>query len=150
MPGQFWTSPEGRELLEPGLAAIANAHKRGRGSWLATPAAQLLLGAAGLAVITLVCFRLGVGLATTAFAYMTLVTVLSLIGSFIGAVILSIAAVACLNYFFVPPLFAFRVDYPMDVLAIVAFLTVSLLVTALMARLRKNPPKIPKPLGESW
>ena len=70
--------------------------KRGRGSWLANLAAQLLLGAAGLAVITLVCFRLGVGLASTAFAYMTLVTVLSLIGSFIGAVILSIVAVACL------------------------------------------------------
>ena len=112
--------------------------KHGRGSWLANLAAQLLLGAAGLAVITLVCFQLGVGLASTAFAYVTLVTVLSLIGSFIGAVILSIVAVACLNYFFAPPLFSFRVDYPLDILAIVAFLAVSLQVTALMARLRKT------------
>ena len=36
---------------------------------LQAAAAQFLLGIAGLAVITFVCFWLGVGLARTAFAY---------------------------------------------------------------------------------
>ena len=107
-----------------------------RGSWPTNLAAQILLGAAGLAVITFLCFRLGFSLAATAFAYMTLVTLLSLIGNFVGAVILSITAVACLNYFFVPPLFSLLIDYPEDIIAIVAFLTSSLLVTALIAQLR--------------
>ena len=41
-------------------------HKRRPG--LQALAAQLLLGIAGLALITFVCFRLGLGLARTGFA----------------------------------------------------------------------------------
>ena len=122
----------------------------GRGPRLANFAAQLLLGAIGLAVITFLCFRFGAGLASTAFAYMTVLTLLSLIGSFIGAVILSIAAVACLNYFFTPPLFTFRIEYPQDILAVAAFLTLSLLVTTSDRAVAQNSPKMPKHLGDCW
>ena len=45
---------------------------------------------------------------------MILVALVSLLGSFSVSVVLSIIAVACLNYFFVPPLFEFRVDDPDD------------------------------------
>ena len=75
-------------------------------------AAQLLLGIAGLALITLVCFRLGIGLARTGFAYVIMVALVSLLGSFSASVVLSIVAAACLNYFFAAPLFAFRIDVP--------------------------------------
>ena len=107
-----------------------------RGSWVARVTAQLLLGASGLALITLLCFRFNMGLASAAFGYLTLITLLCVIGSFTGAVVLSIAAVACLNYFFTPPQFSFQVEYPEDILALAAFLTISLLVTALIARWR--------------
>jgi PAS domain S-box-containing protein len=100
-------------------------------------AAQFLFGSIGLALLTFVCFRLGLDLATTALAYLTLIVLLSLMGSFTWSAILSIAAVVCLNYLFVPPLFHFRVDYPLDVAALTAFLTSSLVVSGLMTRTRR-------------
>jgi hypothetical protein len=42
-------------------------------------AAQFLLGIAGLALITFVCFWLGIGLARTAFAYVILIALVSLL-----------------------------------------------------------------------
>src|ERR1700760_3289988 len=97
-----------------------------------------VLGAAGLAGITFLCLRFDMNLACAAFGYLTLIALLSLMGSFIGAVGLSIAAVVCLNFFFTSPLFTLRVEYPDDVFGLAAFLTSALLVTALVARLRKT------------
>ena len=63
-------------------------------------AAQLLLGSLGLALATLVCFRLGLNLATAAFAYLIVIVLISLMGSTFASAILSIIAVGGLNYFF--------------------------------------------------
>jgi len=109
-----------------------------RRAQLLAAAAQFLLGSAGLALITFVCFRLGIGLARTGFAYVVLVALASLFGSFTVSVVLSIVAAACLNYFFAPPLFEFRIDAPEDIERIVAFLTTSLVVTALTTKLRAS------------
>jgi K+-sensing histidine kinase KdpD len=99
--------------------------------------AQFLLGIAGLAAITFVCFQLGFGVGRTSFAYLILVALVSLLGSFGISVVLSILAVACLNYFFVAPLFEFRVDDPDDVMRIAAFLTASLVFTSLTSKLNR-------------
>ena len=132
-----WISPShGRPSVT--LQRLAVLMKRDRGSWLGKLAAQCVLGGAGLFVITFLCFRLDVSLASTAFAYLTLVSLLSLVGCFVGSVVLSLAAVACLNYFFTVPLLSFQVEYSQDILALAAFLTSSLLVTALVARSRKT------------
>ena len=101
------------------------------------PAAQFLLGSVGLALLTLVCFRLQLNLASTAFGYLILIVLLSLMGSFVASVILSIIAVGCLNYFFAAPIFDFRADYPLDVLAVIGFLTASLIVAGLVQRARR-------------
>jgi PAS domain S-box-containing protein len=100
--------------------------------------AQFLLGISGLALITFVSFQLGFGLARTAFAYVILVALVSLLGSFAASVVLSAVAAALLNYFFAPPLFEFRVDAPDDLVRIAAFLTTSLVVTALIAKVRAS------------
>src|ERR1700739_2204479 len=94
-------------------------------------AAQFLLGIAGLALITFVCFQIGFGVARTASAYVILIALVSLLGRFSVSVVLSIVAVACLNYFFVPPLFQLRVDDPQDIARMGVFLTTSLVVTVL-------------------
>ena len=102
-------------------------------------AAQFLLGIAGVALVTFVCFRIGFGVGRTSFAYVILIALLSLLGSFGVSLVLSIVSVACLNYFFVPPLFEFfRVDDPDDIVRMAAFLTTSLLVTALTTKLRAS------------
>jgi PAS domain S-box-containing protein len=96
------------------------------------------LGAVGLASLTFACFRLGLTITTTALAYVTLLAAVSLLGSFSASVILSIAAAACLNFFFTPPLFDFRVDTQEDLVAITALLATSLIVTALTTKIRRS------------
>lgn len=108
---------------------------RSRIARLPAIAAQLLLGAAGLALITLVCVQLGFGLARTGFAYVILLALVSLLGSFSASVALSILAAACLNYFFAAPLFQLGIDLPDNLERIAVFLTTSLVVTALTTRL---------------
>ena len=97
--------------------------------------AQFLLGIAGLALITFICFQLGFGVARTGYVYVILVALLSVLGSFTASVILSFVAAACLNYFFAPPLFEFRLDASDDIVRIALFLTTSLVVTALTTKL---------------
>ena len=110
-------------------------------------AAQFLLGIAGLALITFVCFRVEFGVARTGFAYVILVALVSLLGSFIASVVLSIVAAACLNYFFAPPLFEFRIDALDDVVRIAAFLTTSLIVSALTTKLRASKVRVSSQAG---
>jgi PAS domain S-box-containing protein len=100
------------------------------------PVAQFLLGIVALALLTLVCFWLQLNLASAAFGYVIVIVLLSLMGSFVASVIFSTIAVGCLNYFFAPPIFNFRIDYPLDVLALIGFLTTSLLVSGLVTRAR--------------
>jgi len=101
------------------------------------PAAQLLLGSLALGLLTLACFHLQLNLAATAFGYLIVIVLLSLMGSFVVSVILSIMAVGYLNYFFAPPLFNLRVDYPLDTLVVIGFLTASLVVAGLVQRARR-------------
>lgn len=108
---------------------------RNRRNRLPAVAAQIALGIVGLVVIALVCVQLGFGLARTGFAYVVLLALVSLLGSFSASVVLSIIAAACLNYFFAPPLFQLSIDIPDDIERIAVFLTTSLVVTALTTRL---------------
>jgi PAS domain S-box-containing protein len=101
-------------------------------------ATQLLLGLACLALVTFVCFRLGVGVARTGFIFVIVVALLSLLGSLSASVVLSVVAAACLNYFFTQPLFDFRIDLPEDIERIAAFLATSLLVAVLTTRVRAS------------
>jgi signal transduction histidine kinase len=95
------------------------------------------LGSVALAFATWVCLRLGIGLATTAFIYLILVVLLSLLDSFVSSAIFSVIAVGCLDLFFTEPLFTFRVSAAEDVVALIAFLITSLAVTGLVPRGRR-------------
>ena len=90
-----------------------------------------------MASVTFVCFQLKANDATASFAYLILIALLSLMGSFIGSVAFSVLAVACLSYFFAPPIFSFRIDHPEDILTIAAFFTTSMIVAGLTSKLRK-------------
>jgi K+-sensing histidine kinase KdpD len=99
--------------------------------------AQLLLGIGGLIFITFVCFRLGFGIGRTSLAYVVLIALVSLLGSFGTSFVLSISAAACLDYFFAPPVLRFGVDAENDILRITAFLTTALVVTGLTSKLQR-------------
>src|SRR5262245_22347350 len=95
---------------------------------------HFLLGILGLASVTFICFQLGFGVARTAFVYVVLVALVSLLGSVTASIALSFIAAACLRYFFAPPLLEFRVDAQDDVVRIALFLTTSVVVSVLTTR----------------
>ena len=99
-------------------------------------ALRFSLSLIALASLTALCFWLGLRLVSTAFAYLIVIVLLSLAGGFISLIVLSVIAVACLNFFFAPPIFDFRVEYPEDIITVAAFLISSLVITGLVARVR--------------
>ena len=99
--------------------------------------AQCLSGSMAIALITFVCFRLRLNLATTAFLYLIIIVLLSLQGSFLLSAVFSLIAVGCLSYYFTPPIFSFRVADPLDAVAIAAFLVTSAVITHLVSRVRR-------------
>ncbi len=98
--------------------------------------ALCLSGSIAVALVTFVCFRLHLNLATTAFLYLIIVVLIAFQGSFLSAAVVSLIAVGCLAYYFVAPLFSFRVSDPIDLVAITAFLTTSAVITRLVSRVR--------------
>jgi two-component system, LuxR family, sensor kinase FixL len=92
-----------------------------------------MLGLAPLAVVTLICFTLGLNSTPTAFIYLIVIVLLSLRGS----LALSLIAVGCLNDFFISPAFAFRLEALVDGLELAAFLTAAVAVTRVGSRPRE-------------
>lgn len=106
---------------------------------LAQPVRFLLLSAAGCAAIgaaTWLSYASGFSLVTAACVYLVLIVGLSLIGSFVSSALFSGLAILCLNYFFIEPLFTLGVSSIEDVGGLFAFLLCSVVVTALVRRLR--------------
>jgi len=91
------------------------------------------LALAGVGVCTWVSFRFGQGFAFTGFIFLVLVVLAAMYGGFLQATIVSIAAVTCLNYFFVPPLFSF-VNSPANWVALGAFEFTALVISRLSLR----------------
>jgi two-component system, OmpR family, sensor histidine kinase KdpD len=87
-------------------------------------------------VVTLVCYALRLDLTVTGFLYLIIVVLQSLIGDFVSSAIVSVIADLCLNFFFAPPLFSFRVSDSSDFWALIAFLITGLVITRLTTKVR--------------
>src|ERR1700690_2897187 len=92
---------------------------------------ELWPGGWGVALLTLVSYRLHLNYATVGFLYLLLVVLQSLSGNFWSSAIVSILAVGCLDYFFVPPVLTLRTTDPRDTLALAACLLTALVITRL-------------------
>ena len=95
---------------------------------------QFLVGLVALASLTWLCARLGFHPVSAALGFLILIVLLSLAGSFLGALALSFLALGSFAYFFSPR--PVHLDYLEDIVAVVAFLLTSLIVTALVRQLR--------------
>jgi len=100
------------------------------------PAAECLAGLVALGLITFVCFHFHLTAPTPTLLYMSVIVLLSLRGNFLSSAVVSFAAVVGLDYFFVRPIFSFRVGDPFDLAAIIAFLLTSAVITQLVGRVR--------------
>ncbi|MCI0660344.1 MAG: DUF4118 domain-containing protein [Acidobacteria bacterium] len=101
-------------------------------------AAQFLFGSIALALLTFVCFRFQVNPTTVALLYLIVIVLVSLTGGLVPSVLVSLIAYLCLDSFFTEPLFHIAMSEPLDVVAPIAFLTTSLVITRLMAKVRKS------------
>src|SRR5215831_11828094 len=73
-------------------------------SLLRESAVPVLRGSALLALVTFAAYKLHLNAAGAGFLYLTVVTLNCLNSSFPAAVVVSLLAVACLDFFFVEPL----------------------------------------------
>ncbi|MCP3475756.1 PAS domain S-box protein [Bradyrhizobium sp. CCGUVB1N3] len=99
-------------------------------------AMQLVFGSVALAAVTLMSLYIHSPFAATAFAYLVVILLFSLMGGFIASSVLSIVSVAALAYLFTSPTFSLRTDDPQDFLVIVTFLTASIVGTHLIGKVR--------------
>ncbi len=99
-------------------------------------AGYLLLGLVSLATVTGLYFWLDVPLVAAAFTYLAVLVLLALVSSLSSLIVLSFIGVGCLSYFFAPPIYSFRVDYPQDIITISAFVITSFVVNFLVTRVR--------------
>jgi len=94
---------------------------------------QLVFG-----LVTAICYALRLDLTVTGFLYLIVVVLQSLIGDFVSSAVVSIIADLCLNFFFAPPLFSFRVSDSSDFWALIAFLITGLVITRLTTKVRRE------------
>jgi C4-dicarboxylate-specific signal transduction histidine kinase/PAS domain-containing protein len=119
------------------LGAAAAVWKRAkRPTVLSREAGYLLLGLVSLAIVTGLYFWLGVPLVAAAFTYLVVLVLVSPVSNLSSSVALSFIGVCCLNYFFAPPIYSFRVDYAQDLVTMTAFVITSLVVNFLVTRVR--------------
>ncbi|MGY3487668.1 PAS domain S-box-containing protein [Bradyrhizobium sp. USDA 4011] len=107
-------------------------------SSLKVSAPQFTFGSITLAVVTLACLYLHAQFAATAFAYLLVVLLFSLMGSLIASSALCVVAIAALAYYFAPPAFSLRIDDPQDLPVVFAFFVVSIVGTHLMGKVRQE------------
>jgi len=126
-----------RSLQCPGIRAASRAGNGSAQRWRRTfsPALPGTLALAAVGVCTWGSFRLGQSFAFTGFLYLVFVVLTALYGGFWQATVISIAAAACLNYYFVPPIFSFA-NSPANWVALGAFEFTALVISRLSQRAR--------------
>lgn len=95
-------------------------------------------GVAGVAAITAICFPLHLDFPIAGCLFLLLVVIQSAFSTFAASAIVSAVAIACLDYFFVPPVFTLRISRPLDGLALLTFLVTGLVITRLASRAREE------------
>jgi two-component system sensor histidine kinase KdpD len=88
----------------------------------------------GVAAITWVASRLGLTAPPVGFLYLVSVVFAAASGGLLSGTVTSIVAAACLDFFFLPPVYHFNVDDPMDWVALGAFEFTALVITLLQQR----------------
>src|SRR5438046_886519 len=97
--------------------------------------AQSVIACLVLTSLTVVCYRLYLNIATACLLYIIVVVFLARAGNFASSIVASIIAALCLAHL-APPAYSFRVDDPLDDVAIAAFLITSV-IARLVSKLRE-------------
>jgi signal transduction histidine kinase len=100
--------------------------------------AGIVLGGAGLALITFVGAGFERYRGAAALLYLMVVALVSLTGDFVSSAAVAITAILCLRYFFAPPAATAGIDKPLQVAALVTFLATAAIITRLISKMRQS------------
>lgn len=105
-----------------------------RGFWpqFRSLAASILV----IALLTTAGYQLHFNNATVVLLFLLVVVMHSLTGRALASIVVALFAAACLDFFFLPPVFSFRFDDPLDGLALSVFVIVALVVSWQVSRVR--------------
>jgi two-component system sensor histidine kinase KdpD len=98
----------------------------------------ILIACFGIALLTYAGFSLQINLVTISSLYLLIVVGMASLCGFWQASLTSLIAVACLDYFFMPPVLRFNVTDPQDWTALGAFEVTALVISRLSAREIRN------------
>jgi C4-dicarboxylate-specific signal transduction histidine kinase len=107
-----------------------------RRSQYSNPVAVSLFGSAVLLSLSYVYQLLGAEFATAGLSLLIAIVLISTLGNYVSSVLLSLVAAGCLSYFFSPPIYSLRVERLEDIVALCAFVTTSIIITGLTAKIR--------------
>src|ERR1700746_4060882 len=99
--------------------------------------AECSVASLALILLTVVLYRQHFNLATASLLYVIVIVLVSRVGIFVSSIVGSVVATLCLAHL-APPAYSFRVDDPLDVVAIAAFLITSFIISSLVSRVRKQ------------
>jgi signal transduction histidine kinase len=100
-------------------------------------ATHLLLGMTGLALITFAARLLYLQPGAISLLYLIVIVFVSLRAGFVSSVAVSLIAVFCLNYYFLPLFSSSGTKNPLAIVATLAFLITAWVITGMVARVRK-------------
>jgi signal transduction histidine kinase len=100
-------------------------------------ARQFAFGIAGLALITFAAGRLHLQPGSISLLYLIVVVFVSLGAGFVSSVAVSLVAVFCLHYYFLPLFSSSGTKNPLAIVATAAFLITAWVITGMVARMRK-------------
>ncbi|WP_433964385.1 DUF4118 domain-containing protein [Tunturiibacter gelidiferens] len=101
-------------------------------------AVRIAAGILAALFMTWVAYRFHFNLSSATSIHLFLVTAIALRWGFLEASIVSLLSVACLDYFFTQPLFAFYMTDSHDWLALITFESVALLVSRLSNQVSRH------------
>jgi two-component system sensor histidine kinase KdpD len=105
---------------------------------ISSAAAQIAAAAGIFFAVTWTAWYLHLALASVAFLYFLMIVLAAVRWGFWEATIASVAAVACLDYFFTAPLFSFRVNGAANLVALGAFEFAGLVVSRLSTQAQQQ------------
>jgi two-component system sensor histidine kinase KdpD len=103
-----------------------------------TQAVRYVVVVAAIAVITAVDFKLHVNHTTVAMMFLVTVLLISAYWGLRYAVVMTVAAAAAFNFFFLPPIGSFAIADPQNWVALLAFLVTALVASNLGERARRE------------
>jgi C4-dicarboxylate-specific signal transduction histidine kinase len=102
-----------------------------------SPAVERIVGAAALILFSYISVLLGFDFDDGRFWLLAAVVIISFLGDYLTSIALSLVAAGCLTFFFTPPIFSFRVEQEQDLVALVAFVVTSIVITSVAAKIRR-------------